>query len=110
MRFGIVGSGKTGGEFEEKAFAGEFRGKLDVIKAMGLLGVLRGGGVGFFVGVGGDLFGIDGDEIFLDPGSALGFDAQIEEALLGSFDELFCFFGTWVEVRRLRIERERCWR
>ena len=107
FRFRIIGSGKTAGELEEVAFAGEFRRKLNVIEAVGFLGVLRGGGVSFFVGVGGDGVGVKGDEIVVDPGGAAGFVAEFEEALLSGFDEFFGFFGSGRRAWRLRVKRSR---
>jgi len=101
LGFGIVWRGKTGGEFEEIALASEFGRELDVIEAVGFFCILRRCGVSDFTEVGGDLFGVYSDEVFLDPGGALSFDAEIEEALFGGFDEFLSVGGGGVLGLRL---------
>ena len=98
LRFGIVGRGKTGGEFQQQAFARKFGRELHGVEAVGFLGEFGGRGVLRLIGVGGDLFRIVGNEVFLDPGSARGLHVQFEQLLLGPFDEFAGLFGA-----RLRL-------
>jgi hypothetical protein len=70
---------------------------------VGLFGIGRAAGVENFIGVRGDLLGVFGDEIFLNPAGALRLVAKLKISGFGGFDELASFFGRGRRRRFLRV-------